>query len=138
MGCASSIALGIALHHQKNVYVIDGDGAVLMKMGTLATIGHYAPKNLLHIVINNGVHESTGGQPTVSSTIDWEALFQSVGYQNVRSVKDKEALMRIDFSRIDKLAALIVQVSPGSREDLGRPTISPSKNKEAFMKYINP
>src|SRR3989338_7974604 len=90
LGCTASIGLGIALQVDKKVFVIDGDGSVLMKMGTLATIGHYHPSNLIHILIDNGVHESTGSQPTVSNTIDWVNLFQSVGYRTIVMVKSKE------------------------------------------------
>ena len=72
MGCASSISLGIALISKQNrVITLDGDGAVLMRMGALATIGYYRPKNFLHILLNNELHESTGGQSTVSHSVDF-------------------------------------------------------------------
>lgn len=136
MGCAIAVGLGIALNSKKNVFVIDGDGAVLMKMGALATVGTYAPKNLFHVVIDNGVYESTGSQSTSSLVVDWEQLFKATGYKSVALVERKEQLESIDLVSQVKPAALVVKVNAGSREDLGRPTTTPTENKEAFMKFL--
>ena len=88
MGCASSISLGIALISKQNrVITLDGDGAVLMRMGALATIGYYRPKNFLHILLNNELHESTGGQSTVSHSVDFANIALSCGYQKVVNCK---------------------------------------------------
>lgn len=137
MGCASGIGFGIALQTKKKVFVIDGDGAVLMKMGTLATIGYYKPKNLIHIIIDNGAYESTGGQPTVSTALNWKRLFKSVGYKEVIVVKTKQQLGKLRFSNKDCPLGIIIYSQPGSRSDLGRPTSSPIENKREFMKFLN-
>ena len=80
MGCASAMGLGIALNTQRPVLVLDGDGAALMKLGTVATVGAHAPGNLIHVVLDNGVHDSTGGQATVSPNVDFAAVAQACGY----------------------------------------------------------
>ncbi len=138
MGVASSIGLSIALAKESMVYVFDGDGSVLMHMGALPTIGHYAPKNFCHILLDNEVHESTGGQPTVSSTIDWEALFLASGYKQARLVATKEELNAIDFNRLEGPSAIIIKLVPGSRKNLSRPSSkSPKERKEEFVNFIN-
>jgi len=136
LGCASSIGLGIAKSQSKNVYIIDGDGSLLMKMGTLATIGNYKPKNLAHILIDNGVHESTGGQPTVSRTVHWEGIFQAVGYQSVMTVETRDELGSLKLDQINGPLAVVIRVSPGSRDNLGRPATTPAQNKEGFMEFL--
>src|SRR5258708_9350436 len=80
MGCASGMGLGVALNSKRKVVVVDGDGAALMKLGTLATIGAYAPGNLVHLLLDNGVHDSTGGQATVSPHVDFAAVALASGY----------------------------------------------------------
>ena len=80
MGAASGMALGISLNSEKPIIVLDGDGAALMKLGTLATIGARRPGNLTHILLDNGVHDSTGGQATVSASVDFAALAQAAHY----------------------------------------------------------
>jgi phosphonopyruvate decarboxylase len=136
MGHASSIALGIARQSKKQVYIIDGDGAISMHMGCVATIGSYAPENLYHIVIDNGVHESTGGQPTVSRHIEWKQFFESVGYKSASVVSNRQDLEAIDVDAAFRPAALVIKVVPGTRKDLGRPTKTPGENREAFMKFL--
>ena len=96
MGCASSLALGVAISSKKNrVITLDGDGALLMRMGALATIGYYRPKNFLHILLNNELHESTGGQSTVSHSIDFCNIAISCGYERVISASSLEHLKEI-------------------------------------------
>lgn len=136
MGCAASIGVGIALHSKKNIFVIDGDGAVLMKMGTLALIGHYALHNFIHIIIDNGSYESTGGQPTISGKLNWKQLLLSTGYKTVQIVKTRSELSNVRFSRNENPTALVVYTKPGSRKDLGRPTGTPVQNKKEFMRFL--
>lgn len=136
MGCASGIGLGIASQIKKKVFVIDGDGAVLMKMGTLVTIGYYNPKNLIHIIIDNGAYESTGSQPTVSTILNWKQLLQAVGYKKVVIIKTKQQLTKLQFENMDCPFGIVIYSQPGSRPALGRPTSSPVDNKKEFMRFL--
>lgn len=138
MGHASQIALGIALQKpNRRVVVFDGDGALLMHMGGMAIIGDYCPKNLVHIVFNNGAHDSVGGQPTVGQKIDIEAIAKAVGYTDVVSVDNEMALCcamnHVNCAVIEGTSLINVNVRKGNRKDLGRPTRTPIQNKEAFM-----
>ena len=137
MGCASSIGLGIASQIKKNVFVIDGDGAVLMKLGTLAVIGHYKLNNFTHILIDNGAYESTGGQPTVSKNVNWKELFKSFGYKKVIVVSTKKQLSKIKFDSKNNPQAVVIYSKPGARSDLGRPTTGPIDNKKEFMNFLS-
>lgn len=141
MGHASQIALGIALQKpDRRVIVFDGDGALLMHMGGLAIIGDYNPKNLVHIVFNNGAHDSVGGQPTVGQKIDVEAIAKAVGYKEVVSVDSQPALINamnhVNNAAIGGVSLINVNVRKGNRKDLGRPTTTPQQNKEALMKEL--
>lgn len=139
MGHASSIALGIALQKpDKRIWIIDGDGAALMHMGAMAVIGTNAPKNVIHIVINNGAHETVGGMPTVAGKIDLVAIAKGCGYSEAVSVSNFEDLgMELEAARKRNAVSLIeVKCSIGARENLGRPTTTAGENKENFMKYI--
>jgi len=139
MGHASQIALGIALSKpDKKVICLDGDGAVLMHMGGLAIIGEMAPKNFIHIVMNNGAHESVGGQPTVGFDMDLPAVARANNYKSVQSVSTaNEIAHALKHINEDSCPAFIeVKVKVGSRSDLGRPTIKPVENKENFMKNL--
>jgi len=136
MGCASGIGFGIALQTRKKVFVIDGDGAVLMKMGTLGTIGYYQPKNLVHVIIDNSAYESTGGQPTVSTKLQWKKLLQGVGYAEIIIIKTKNQLEKLQFENRRYPLGIIIYSQPGSRSDLGRPTLSPIDNKNEFMNFL--
>jgi len=142
MGHASQIALGIALQKpERRVFVFDGDGALLMHMGGMAIIGDYCPKNLVHIVFNNGAHDSVGGQPTVGQKIDIEAIAKAVGYTDVVSVDNEMALCcamnHVNKAVIEGTSLINVNVRKGNRKDLGRPTTTPIENKEAFMANLN-
>lgn len=139
MGHASQIALGIALTKEdKTVFCIDGDGAAIMHLGGLTAIGSQRPKNMVHIVLNNGAHDSVGGQPTVGRKINLCAVAQACGYDKVVSVKTLEELQ----SRLKELCTnsgsvfIEVLVSKGARADLGRPKSSPIENKRAFMEFL--
>lgn len=141
MGHASQIALGIALQKpNRRVIVFDGDGALLMHMGGLAIIGDYNPKNLVHIVFNNGAHDSVGGQPTVGQKINIETIAKAVGYQDVVSVDSQEALLfamnHVNNDIIDGVSLININVRKGNRKDLGRPTTTPQQNKEALMQNL--
>lgn len=139
MGHSSSIALGVALNKpETKVWCIDGDGALLMHMGAMAVIGANAPKNLIHVVINNGAHETVGGMPTVASNLDVVAIAKACGYPNAVSVNSFEELDR-ELARAkgaECLSLIEVKCSIGAREDLGRPTTTAIENKENFMDYL--
>lgn len=139
MGHSSSIALGIALNKQNTkVWCIDGDGAMLMHMGAMAVIGNRCPENLVHIVINNEAHESVGGLPTVSSSINLEKIAEGCGYPNIASVETYEKLDKELFIAKKRKALSFIEIkcAIGSREDLGRPKTMAYENKEIFMKYL--
>lgn len=139
MGHTSSIALGIALQKpNKKVWIIDGDGAVLMHMGSLAVLGANAPENVVHIVINNGAHETVGGMPTVAEKIDFVKIAEGCGYPYAVSVDSFEELDRVlnNVKRESKLSFVEIKSAIGAREDLGRPTLTAKENKEKFMNGI--
>jgi len=139
MGHSSSIALGVALNKpDKRIWCVDGDGAVLMHMGSMAVLGANAPENLIHIVINNGAHETVGGMPTVASKLDLVSIAKACGYPNAVSVDSFEALdkeLEAAKSR-HQLSLIEVKCSIGARDDLGRPTTTALENKENFMKFL--
>ncbi len=139
MGHSSSIALGIATQKKdKRVWCVDGDGAVLMHMGSLAVIGSYKPKNLVHIVINNGAHETVGGMPTVAGNICLADVARACGYPHVITVSDyaqlDEELQKVQEK--SDLCFIEVKCNIGARDDLGRPTTTARENKENFMKFL--
>lgn len=139
MGYSSSIALGIAINKKNTkVWCIDGDGAVLMHMGAMALIGSNAPENLIHIVINNGSHETVGGMPTVSNDIDLVKIAKGCGYPFAISVSTSEELEIIlnDAKKSEQLMFIEVKSSIGSRKNLGRPTKTPIENKESFVNFL--
>jgi phosphonopyruvate decarboxylase len=130
MGHASQIALGIAMEKpDRRVWCLDGDGATIMHMGSMAIVAQKAPNNYIHVVFNNGAHDSVGGQPTVGLNIDLPRIARAVGYPHTYSVSTKEDLQ-------DILTLLEVKVKKGNRKDLGRPTTTPIQNKEAFMSFL--
>lgn len=140
MGHSSSIALGVALNKpEKKIWCIDGDGAVLMHMGAMAVIGANNPKNLIHIVINNGAHETVGGMPTVANNIDVVAVAKACGYKNVVSVSSFDSLDKeLEFAKKrNELSLIEVKCSIGARDNLGRPTTTALENKKNFMDYLN-
>ncbi len=139
MGCAASIALGISLQkNERRVFVFDGDGAVLMQMGVLATIGHYKPSNFTHIIFDNRAHDSTGGQKTVSETVDFKQIALACSYNHVNLVGKKDELVNALKETISCKGPkmIIVKVRKGARKDLGRPTTTPFENKKSFMDFI--
>ena len=143
MGHASQIALGIALAKtDRRVWCFDGDGATIMHMGSMAIVAQKAPRNYIHVVFNNGAHDSVGGQPTVGLHIDLPAIAQAVGYKVVCSVSTKEELenklstLNSQLSTLGGPVLLEVKVKKGNRKDLGRPTTTPVQNKEALMSFL--
>ena len=144
MGHASQIALGIAMAKpDRKVWCFDGDGAAIMHMGSMAIVANMAPKNYVHVVFNNGAHDSVGGQPTVGLKIDLPAVAKAVGYKTSISVDNKEDLEMILVSITNNQSPIIqapilleVKVKKGNRKDLGRPTTTPIQNKEALMDFL--
>ena len=138
MGHSSSIALGIALQRpDKRVWIIDGDGAALMHLGAMAVLGSRKPANVVHVLINNGAHESVGGMPTATGP-DLTAVARACGYPKAVSADnllDLEAALR-DAAEAGELTFIEIRCAIGSRPDLGRPTTTPTENKEAFMAHL--
>lgn len=138
MGGASAMGLGVALNTPKRVVVLDGDGAALMKMGNMATIGAYAPGNLLHILIDNGTYDSTGGQATVSASVDFAAVALACGYRwaaRCHSLSGFEAALA-RASRSPGPALIHICVAPGSLSKLGRPTVGPAEVARRFQAFL--
>lgn len=139
MGHASQIALGIALEKpERRIWCFDGDGAVIMHMGGMAIVAEKAPKNYIHVVFNNGAHDSVGGQPTVGLDIDLCAIAKAVGYKESFDTDCKEGLSAIldKVKSLDGPVLVQVRVKKGNRKDLGRPTTTPIQNKEALMAFL--
>lgn len=137
MGCVSSFAMGLALAQpSKRFIAIDGDGSFLMRMGALAAIGHQQPPNLLHIVLDNGVHESTGGQPSLSSNVDFSAIAAASGYPSVQGISDLEELRLILHSQKRRLGLLCVKTKNRNNVDLPRPTCSPESVAKRFRREL--
>jgi phosphonopyruvate decarboxylase len=143
MGHASQIALGIAMEKtDRRVWCFDGDGATIMHMGSMAIVASKCPKNYIHVVFNNGAHDSVGGQPTVGLNIDLPAIAKAVRYKHVVSVDNKEdlenqlSIINSKLSINEYPIFLEIRVRKGNRKDLGRPTTTPIQNKEALMAFL--
>ncbi len=139
MGHSSMIALGIALAKpDRNVYCFDGDGAALMHLGGMAIIGQKQPKNFKHIIFNNGCHESVGGQPTAGFDVDFLKIALGCGYKKVGRAKNPEEIKNkiAKLKSLEGPTLLEIRISPGARENLGRPKTSPRENKEEFMENL--
>ncbi len=139
MGHSSSIALGIALAKpERRVFCFDGDGAFIMHMGAISNIGNLKPKNFIHVVFNNGAHESVGGQPTLGFGIDIPEIAQACGYKNALTVKDKGGIIAALKAALEQDGPTLIELKVGinSRDDLGRPKTTPIENKNAFMEFI--
>ncbi len=135
MGHASQIALGIAMKsNNKNIVCIDGDGAAIMHLGSMAIIGQFAPNNFKHILLNNGAHDSVGGQPTVGFDLDFTKLAKSFGYKIVGTKNNQSISESVqELFSSNGPSFLELKIRCGSRADLGRPTKSPKENKNSFM-----
>ncbi len=136
MGHVSQIALGAALARpEKQVFCLDGDGAAIMHMGGMGIIASIKPKNYHHVIFNNGVHGSVGGQPTIGSQMKFDALAGQLGYRNTWSLSSEKELIEFlqTWPNCDGPTMLEIRVSQGARKDLGRPAETPIENKAVFM-----
>jgi phosphonopyruvate decarboxylase len=137
MGGASGMALGVALNSTRPVFVLDGDGAALMKLGSFATIGAYRPDRLVHILLDNGVHDSTGGQATVSASVDFAAVALACGYAYAASCDDLSGFRAALAQAAEGGPALVhLRIAPGSMAKLGRPTVSPADVALRFRDFL--
>jgi phosphonopyruvate decarboxylase len=137
MGCASSLGLGLAISKpNKKVIVVDGDGALLMRLGALTTIGYQSPKNLVHLLLDNEMHQSTGGQSTVSHSVDLALIAQASGYLKViRAYSVKEVANALD-SFGNELTFIHAKISPGEIKTLPRPTVKPPEVAKRFQDWL--
>jgi len=139
MGHSIMIAQGIAIAKpNKRVFCLDGDGAVLMHMGSLAVAGAQGSKNLIHIVINNGAHETVGGVPTVCNQINLSEIASKLGYKHTFRVISEDEL-HVFLNSLDIMEGPVfieVMCNLFSRKDLGRPTTTPVQNKASYMSLL--
>ena len=139
MGSASMIGLGLALHHSRGkVIVLDGDGAALMRLQTLASIGHYQPPGLIHIVLDNAMYDSTGGQPTISPSVHFAELAQACSYASSVSLARPEDL-DVVLNRCMKSPGphfIHVKLLEGTDGKLGRPALTPLAIRDRFMAFV--
>jgi phosphonopyruvate decarboxylase len=139
MGHASMIALGIAMEQpNRRIWCLDGDGAALMHLGAMAVVGQRKPRNLVHVVINNGAHETVGGMPVCEGGLDLCAMAMAAGYRSVCRANSPETLLdAIDAAMAaGELAFIEVMCAVGARDDLGRPTTTPQENRDALMGFL--
>ena len=137
MGHTSSIALGVSIGTNKNVWCLDGDGSFIMHMGSMAIAGMTAGDNYKYVLNNNASHESVGGQPTVADKIDIKSILIACGFTLTYEARTKEEIKAaIGKMKKEGKCALILYTKQGSRDDLGRPTTTPVENKESFMKQF--
>ena len=138
MGCVSSLALGFMLATKRRVVVLDGDGAALMRLGALATIGAHQSGCLIHIMLDNEAHDSTGGQPTVSNVIDLATIAGACGYASIARCNDAGGLAQaLEWAFAKEFTTFIhAKVAQGSRPSLGRPSVSPAVVAHRFRKYF--
>ena len=140
MGHASMIALGIAMEQPtRRIWCLDGDGAALMHLGAMAVIGQRKPANLVHVVINNGAHETVGGMPVCEGGLDLCAMAMAAGYRSVCRANSVETLLNAIDSAMcaGELAFIEVMCAVGARDDLGRPTTTPQENRDALMVFLH-
>ena len=139
MGCASSFGLGLALARPDlKIIVIDGDGAGLMRMGNFATIGTYASNNFIHILLDNEVHDSTGGQSTVSININFAMIAKACGYSTTLSGNKMELIDEL-FSLNKNEGPVFghLKICSGTIENLPRPNVKPNEVLRRMMRHIN-
>jgi len=140
MGHCSQIALGIALSKpDRNVYCLDGDGSVLMHMGSLPVIGSLMPENFRHIILNNGCHDSVGGQPTCGFAVSFTGIATACGYRNVLQASTREEIDKAmaSLSSVKGPALLEIKIRKGARDNLTRPATSPLERKTEFMEFLS-
>ena len=139
MGCASAISLGVALNTKKKIIVLDGDGSLLMKMGNMSTIGANRPKNLIHILLDNNVHDSTGQQLTNASTVDFANIAANCGYKESYSTDNTNNFSNIIKKKLRNTHGPIfirIKIQKGSVQNLGRPTIHPKDVARRFQNFL--
>ena len=139
MGHALSIASGIALNQpHKNVICFDGDGSSLMHMGSMGITASLNHNNLTHIIFNNQTHQSVGGQQTIAGEIDYENISKGLGYKNYFKVQTIDELIKVinNIPLFENLTLIEIKINNNSRNNLGRPTTTPSENKEKFMEFL--
>jgi phosphonopyruvate decarboxylase len=137
MGCASSLGMGLAVAQpQRRVIVIDGDGAALMRLGAMATIGYERPPNLIHILLDNEMHESTGGQSTVSHSVDLGAIARGCGYPRVIRAGTPNQLAEALDQAGERLTFVHVKTRPGEAANPPRPTATPRQVAERFRAWL--
>jgi phosphonopyruvate decarboxylase len=138
MGCVVPLALGLALARPDlQVLALDGDGAALMRMGAFATVGAYGPKNLLHLLLDNGAHDSTGGQATVSPHISFAQVASACGYASALETDDAGRLaawLNAPAEDGPRFARLMTRT--GTPRDLPRPSISPIEVRTRLMRHF--
>ena len=139
MGHTASIAMGVArAQADRKVVCLDGDGSVLMHMGALAIVGQSGLDNFFHVVVNNGAHDSVGGQATVGFEMDIPGIARACGYKEVASVSAGDEV-KAEMARLRELAGpvlLEIKTNKGARDDLGRPKTTPVENRDAFMRRL--
>lgn len=139
MGHASMIALGVSQSRPaSHVFCLDGDGASVMHLGNLTSVGQSGAKNFIHVLLNNAAHDSVGGQPTCANQIDLPSIAKSCGYQTVVSINNGEDILDAIANAKNNLGPhfIEIKVKKGARADLGRPTSTPSENKYALMQFL--
>jgi len=138
MGGASAVGLGLALNTERRVVVLDGDGAALMKLGNMTTIGSRRPRNLLHIILDNGTHDSTGGQATVSAGVDFAAIAQGCGYRRATVCDDLAGFDKALGGALQQSGPELIhlRIKPGSLDKLGRPTVAPREVARRFRNFM--
>ncbi|WP_372424330.1 phosphonopyruvate decarboxylase [Salinarimonas chemoclinalis] len=138
MGLASAVGLGAAHFGRRRIVVVDGDGAALMKLGNMATIGAMRPERLVHVLLDNGVHDSTGGQATVSGAVDFPRIATGCGYATAQSCDDPQGLADAMGDAIASPGPhfLHMRIAPGSIADLARPTIAPADVARRFRRFL--
>ncbi len=136
MGCASSFGLGLSLSlAEKRILIADGDGAVLMRMGNLATVGAYGGRNFQHLILDNGLHESTGGQSTVSNGVSLAGVAGACGYREASEAVTRQSLEQFLEGR-NGPALQQLRIKPGVAEGLPRPGLSPAEVKQRLMRHL--
>ena len=138
MGCASAIALGLALVLKTSCLVLDGDGALLMKLGNLSTVGVWQPDGFVHVVLDNGVHDSTGGQPTNASAVSFPRLALAAGYRRAASCGRQSEIANLaeHWLRAKGPSLICIRTRPGSIEPLPRPDIAPDALARRFASFL--
>jgi phosphonopyruvate decarboxylase len=137
MGCVSSLGLGLALcQPNRRVIVLDGDGSALMRLGALATVGHERPADLIHVLLDNGTHESTGGQATVSATTDLAAVARACGYPRVVRAVTPDAVAAAVASDEPGPTFVHVRTRSDPGQKLPRPMVTPPQVAERFLAWL--